>query len=158
MYLLCHLSLSLVANLLFADSFKKTQQSSFSDLKKYLLILFLIFCFHKTNCTPQILLTIDFLMTFLGKKSVFLRCWGHDVAWICQFGPSFSLLSIFTVKLLLFFSIYLLRDISVLSVGNTDGGFCRDHVSSFQIHETPTNRSYFRFSQVLLCHFRGPEI
>ena len=90
MYLLCHLSLSLVANLLFADSFKKIQQSSFSDLKKYLLILFLIFCFHKTNCTPQILLTIDFLMTFLGRKSVFLRCWGHDVAWICQFGPSFQ--------------------------------------------------------------------
>ena len=27
---------------------------------------------------------------------------------------------------------------SLLSVGSTDGGFCQDHVSSFQILETPT--------------------
>ena len=50
----------------------------------------IIFCFHKTKCTPQILLTLDCLMTFLGKKSVFLRCWGHAVAWICQFSPFFT--------------------------------------------------------------------
>ena len=75
----------------------------------------IIFCFHKTKCTPQILLTLDCLMTFLGKKSVFLRCWGHAVAWICQFSTSFSLLSIFTVKLFLFFSVYLLRDVSFIS-------------------------------------------
>lgn len=95
-----------------------------------------------------------------GARSPFT--WGAsrwDIAWICRFSPSFSLLSIFLVQSSFFFIMFAERCLCFISrEAPMCVAFVRGQAGSLQILETATERRrHSRFRHILLCHFRDPE-
>lgn len=97
--------------------------------------------------SPQIFLSVwivDFSMIFSFKETSQFTWGGQRVkhCWdLSAWSLFFSAEHFYSPIIFFYFSLYLLRDVSVLSVGN-QGGFFRDCVGSFQILETLTEETF----------------